>query len=95
MLYQGDQMVIFYGTNSWCYTRLGKIDNATAESVRQFLGNGNITLTISLQSQSKVKEISPDQAKTDNVYDLNGHMVSSRPLSKGIYIINGKKAVVK
>ncbi len=39
MLYQGNQMVIFYGTNSWSYTRLGKIDNATAESVSQFLGN--------------------------------------------------------
>lgn len=48
MLYQGNRMVIFYGTNSWSYTRLGKIDKATAESVRKFLGTGNVTLTISL-----------------------------------------------
>ncbi|MDE5807789.1 MAG: hypothetical protein K2H76_06695 [Muribaculaceae bacterium] len=26
MLYQGNNMVIFYGSNSWSYTRLGKID---------------------------------------------------------------------
>lgn len=95
MLYQGNQMVIFYGTNSWSYTRLGKIDNATAESVRQFLGDGNITLTISLQSQSRINEITADQIATDKVYDLSGQMVSSRPLPQGIYIINGKKALVK
>lgn len=29
MLYQGNQMTIFYDTNSWSYTKLGKIDNVT------------------------------------------------------------------
>ena len=37
MLYQGNQMVIFYGTNSCSYTPLGKIDNATAVDVKEFL----------------------------------------------------------
>lgn len=95
MLYQGNQMVIFYGTNSWSYTRLGKIDNATAESVRQFLGNGNITLTISLQSQSGIEEITADQIAGDRVYDFNGRIVTSRPLTQGLYIINGKKTLIK
>lgn len=95
MLYQGNQMVIFYGTNSWSYTRLGKIDNATAESVRQFLGNGNITLTISLSSQSGIDEITTDKITTDNVYDLSGQRVKSHPLSHGIYIINGKKTLTR
>lgn len=95
MLYQGNQMVIFYGTNSWSYTRLGKIDNATAESVRQFLGNGNITMTISLQSQSGIDGITADQAATDRVYDLYGRIVTSRPLVQGLYIINGKKTMIK
>jgi len=40
MLYQGRNMVIFYGSNSWSYTRLGKIDGATVEGLRQFFGNG-------------------------------------------------------
>lgn len=95
MLYQGNQMVIFYGTNSWSYTRFGKIDNATAEYVRQFLGVGNITLTISLQSQSGIEDITSDQVVADKVYDLDGHVVTTRPLTQGIYIINGKKTFIK
>ena len=26
VLYSGDQIVIFYGSNSWAYTRLGHVD---------------------------------------------------------------------
>lgn len=95
MLYQGHQMVIFYGTNLWSYTRLGKIDNATVESVRQFLGNGNITLTISLPSQAGIEDMTADNLPYDKVYDLNGHSITTRPLPGGVYIINGKKTFVK
>ena len=48
MLYQGNQLVIFYGSNSWRYTPIGKIDGANVSNLRQFLGNGSITLTLSL-----------------------------------------------
>jgi len=95
MLYQGNQMVIFYGTNSWSYTRLGKIDNATAESVRQFLGSGNIVLKISLVGQSGIDKIHADLNASDKVYDLAGRAVTSRPLAQGIYIVNGKKTLIK
>ena len=57
MLYQGNQMVIFYGSNSWSYTRLGKIDGATANNLRQFLGNGNITLTLSLEASARIENV--------------------------------------
>lgn len=46
VLYQGDQIVIFYGSNSWSYTRLGKIDDLTGW--KDALGNGDVTLTFSL-----------------------------------------------
>jgi len=95
MLYQGDQMVIFYGTNSWSYTRLGKIDNATVESVRQFFGDGDIAMTIALASESGVEEVYADNTVKDKVYDLKGNLITERPLSKGIYIINGNKALIK
>ncbi len=49
ILYQGNQFVIYYGTNSWPLTRLGKIDNATRESLLAVLGDGNVTVTLSLQ----------------------------------------------
>lgn len=48
MLYQGNQIVIFYGDNSWSYSRLGKIQDVTKEDLLGALGSGNITVTFSL-----------------------------------------------
>ena len=45
VLYSGDQIVVFYGSNSWSYTRLGKMDLPEDEVV-ELLSKGNITLTI-------------------------------------------------
>ena len=95
MLYQGNQMVIFYGSNSWSYTRLGKIDGATASNLRQFLGNGNITLTLSLESSAGIENVTADANKEEIVYDLNGHRITKKPLAPGIYIINGKKTIIR
>lgn len=50
MLYQGNQMTIFYGENSWSYTRLGKIENITAEELTEIFGDGDVTIIISDQS---------------------------------------------
>lgn len=46
VLYQGDQIVMFYGTNSWSYTRLGHIDDLTGWA--DALGSGNVTATFTL-----------------------------------------------
>ncbi|MDE6653572.1 MAG: hypothetical protein K2K37_04200 [Muribaculaceae bacterium] len=94
MLYEGNNMVIFYGTNSWSYTRLGKIDGASVSDLKQFLGSGDISLTISLDPASGVKEISTDRNNGDTVYDLNGNRITKKPLSPGIYIINGEKTLI-
>ena len=94
MLYQGNNMVIFYGTNSWSYTRLGKIDGVTTESLRQFLGNDNISLTISLVPSAGAVSISDEGKETRTVFDLNGNPIDSRPLPSGIYIVNGKKTLI-
>jgi hypothetical protein len=48
ILYQGGALVIYYAPNSWNFTRLGRIDNVTAEELRAILGDGNITITLSL-----------------------------------------------
>ncbi len=47
VLYQGNQIVIFYGSNSWSYTRLGKIDDLNGWE--KALGSGDVTVTFSLQ----------------------------------------------
>ena len=95
MLYQGNQMVIFYGSNSWSYTRLGKIDGATVSNLRQFLGNGDITLTLSLKSSAGIEDVTANANKEDVIYDLNGRRITKKPLAPGVYIINGKKTIVR
>ena len=46
VLYSGNQIVVFYGSNSWAYTRLGRISGKTAEELTALLGNGDVTITI-------------------------------------------------
>ena len=46
VLYSGSQLVMFYGTNSWSYTRLGKIDDLSGWE--EALGGGDITAEFSV-----------------------------------------------
>ncbi|MBD5411194.1 MAG: hypothetical protein HDR51_00350 [Treponema sp.] len=53
ILYQGNQITIYYDTNSWNLTRLGKLDaiedgSLTKEELKTILGKGNIHAVISL-----------------------------------------------
>jgi len=45
VLYSGNQIVVFYGSNSWSYTKLGRMDLAQ-DDIMKFLSNGDIILTI-------------------------------------------------
>ena len=45
VLYAGDKIVIFYGSNSWSYTRLGHIDLSQSE-MTDLLSHGNVTIRI-------------------------------------------------
>ena len=46
VLYSGNQIVVFYGSNSWAYTRLGHVSDETAQEMKALLGNGDVTITI-------------------------------------------------
>ncbi|MBR0174567.1 MAG: NAD(P)H-dependent oxidoreductase [Bacteroidales bacterium] len=50
ILYSGNQIVLFYGTNTWSYTRIGKMEYGTLDELKAFLkaGQGMITVTLSL-----------------------------------------------
>lgn len=48
VLYNGNQIVIFYGSNSWSYTRLGKVDDLSGWE--EALGGGDVTVTIQVVS---------------------------------------------
>lgn len=47
VLYNGNQIVIFYGSNSWSYTRLAHVDDLTGWG--EALGSGDVTVTFSAQ----------------------------------------------
>ncbi|MBQ6528100.1 MAG: hypothetical protein IJI38_06215 [Clostridia bacterium] len=49
VLYSGNQLVVFYGSNSWAYTRLGHIIDKTQEEMQELLGNGDVTITLSVK----------------------------------------------
>ena len=49
VLYNGKSIVIFYGSNSWQYTSLAKVKDASADSMKEFLGSGDITLELSVE----------------------------------------------
>lgn len=49
ILYQGRTFVIYYDTNSWSLTPIGKIQNTDADTLRKALGTGDVTVTLSLE----------------------------------------------
>lgn len=46
VLYSGNQMVVFYGSNTWAYTPLGHITDKTTEELTALLSNGDVTITL-------------------------------------------------
>ncbi len=48
ILYQGNQLVIYYGANSWSLTRLGRIEGVGAGELRDILGGGDVRVTLSM-----------------------------------------------
>ena len=48
ILYQGNAFVIYYAPNAWKFTKLGKINDLSREELRAILGEGNVTITLSL-----------------------------------------------
>lgn len=56
VLYSGDQIVLFYGSNSWSYTRLGKME-LSEEELTDLLGNGDVSIVLSLTYKCTVNHI--------------------------------------
>ena len=96
VLYNGSNICLFYGTNSWSYTRLGHIDGLSESELRTFLkaGQSNIGVTLSLGSiVTGISQVQmDDDAQTDIYYNLNGQRVNNP--THGIYIKNGKKVIL-
>lgn len=48
-LYNGSQIVIFYGSNSWAYTRLGKVSDVDGTELEKVLSGEETEITLSLE----------------------------------------------
>ena len=91
VLYNGSNICMFYGSNSWSYTRLGKIEGLSDNELRSFLkaGESNISVTLSLTADTTAIQQMQRTDDAEEYYTLTGQTVSSP--SHGIYIKNGKK----
>ncbi|MBP5155953.1 MAG: hypothetical protein J6252_05160 [Clostridia bacterium] len=49
VLYSGNQIVVFYGSNSWAYTRLGRIKDMNDTELRELLDRSAVELTVSVE----------------------------------------------
>jgi len=49
ILYQSNQITIYYDQNSWNFTRLGRINDITGQRLREILGAGDVHVTLSLE----------------------------------------------
>ncbi len=48
VLYQGNQISLFYNSNSWSYTKIGRVQNVSSSELKNILGSGDVTLVLSL-----------------------------------------------
>lgn len=93
ILYSGNQIVLFYGSNTWSYTRLGRIQYTTLDELKSFLkaGQGRVSVTLSAEATSSLKPTTATR-HNEKVYAMNGTLLQKEP-TNCIFIKNGKKYI--
>ena len=92
MLYTSNQLCIFFDSNSWEYSPIGKIEGMTKQQLKDAFGTGEVSITLSLDNSTSVASISANQTKSNSIYALNGQKLAEVP-AKGMYIEDGVKKV--
>ena len=49
VLYSSNSVVVFFGSNSWAYTRLGHIEGKSKDDLEDMLGGSNVEIEIALR----------------------------------------------
>ena len=49
ILYQGHNLCIYYAQNTWSFTRIAKIKGISKDELKEFLSEGEITVTLSVE----------------------------------------------
>ncbi len=71
VLYSGNQIVIFYGSNSWAYTRLGRITGLDEKELEDTFGNGDVTIGLSVGAKT-----ASEAARSFDFEDRSGRRLS-------------------
>ncbi|MBR5037902.1 MAG: hypothetical protein IKX65_04170 [Prevotella sp.] len=96
ILYQGSNLCIYYDTNSWNFTRIGKLDNMTQADIKTWVnaGGDNVTVTLSITDKadeaSSISQVRTDESQS-NDYTLQGTLAQAG--HKGIMIKDSKKVI--
>jgi len=92
ILYQGSNLCIYYDTNSWDFTRIGKLDNMTQADIKTWVnaGGDNVSVTLSISEPTGISKIKADDVAS-KAYTLQGTLAKSG--TTGILIQNGKKII--
>ena len=98
ILYSGNQVVLFYGSNSWRYTRLGKMQYTSLDALKSFLnaGGGDIQVTLSLpggtaSQQGTSESQDPSTKLAPTVVMNNGILLPGAGI--GTYSLHGATCV--
>ena len=92
VLYNGNQLVLFYGSNQWSYTLIGHIPHTSANDLKTFLkaGQGRVSVTLSLPDDTAVSRVGT-AAQEQTAYTPGGRKAEST--AKGITVRKGKKFI--
>ena len=92
ILYQGENLCIYYDTNSWNFTRIGKLDNMTQSDIKTWVnaGGDNVSVKLSISEPTGISQVKSDVIKS-RVYTLQGTLAST--YAKGLVIQDGKKII--
>ncbi|MDE5772413.1 MAG: aldo/keto reductase [Ruminococcus sp.] len=70
ILYQGNQVTIYYDENTWNFTRIGKIDNITQSELKEILGTGSVSVTFSLERKTGVFDMEHKTVMLNSGYEM-------------------------
>ena len=95
ILYQGNNLCIYYDTNSWNFTRIGKLDNMAQSEIKSWVnaGRGNVSVTLSLSNNTTGVDKIVNSKSSNSKYGYTLHGTIAQAGYKGIVIQNGKKII--
>ena len=78
ILYQGSNLCIYYDTNSWNFTRIGKLDNMTQADIKTWVnaGGNNVSVTLSISQPTGISQVKADDI-TSKAYTLQGTLAQA------------------